>query len=211
MEPTNIRGLVDSRNRSYHPINLPARDRAPSVAGSVSDVLACGDCHGNSDPTGAKGPHGSAVRYILRDAFTTEDGSPESPATYGLCYRCHERERVLDSPDFPEHRRHVVDLRASCSTCHNPHGSYANRSLIRFDQTASLVRVSSSTSTGRLAFESEIPGNGACYLTCHGFDHGPATYGAVPNPQNQLTTPQYASPRRPHDRTNVGRTKRRTR
>ena len=36
-----------------------------------------------------------------------------------------------------------------------------------------------STQEGRLEFQSEAPAPGACYLTCHGYDHGPEEYGGT--------------------------------
>ncbi|MCB1037851.1 MAG: hypothetical protein KDD47_28715, partial [Acidobacteria bacterium] len=107
----------------------------------------------------------------------------ESVSAYQLCYTCHLRGQVLEASAFPQHGRHVVDLRASCATCHNPHGSVDNRALIRFSEETVLGAVAPSASTGRLAFVSSAPGSGACYLTCHGVDHGPATYGGLEMPE----------------------------
>jgi predicted CXXCH cytochrome family protein len=105
------------------------------------------------------------------------DGNQESPQAYGLCYGCHDRELVLGGIPFPDHARHIVDYRAACATCHNPHGSVDNRALIRFGEETQLSGVTASASTGRLAYVSEVQGSGACYLTCHGYDHAPASYG----------------------------------
>jgi len=33
--------------------------------------------------------------------------------------------------------------------------------------------------SGRLAFVSDGAGSGACYLNCHGEEHGPKSYGAM--------------------------------
>ena len=94
------------------------------------------------------------------------------------CACCHDREEVLSGSRFPYHRQHVVDQRASCSTCHNPHGSVDNRALIRFGEDfGSSLGVSPSIQSGRLAFESEMEGSGACFLMCHGVDHDPKRYG----------------------------------
>jgi predicted CXXCH cytochrome family protein len=105
------------------------------------------------------------------------DGEQESFETYGLCYRCHDREKVLASPLFPEHYLHVVDRQVSCATCHDAHGSIENRALIRFGNTRIVTGVSPSASLDVLAFDSTMPGSGSCYLTCHGYDHAPAHYG----------------------------------
>ncbi len=184
---TDISRLLNPNNRSYHPIEAPSMEGSASILSTLSGTeIDCTDCHGNSDPAGPAGPHGSRVQFILRAAYTTVDGSPESPAAYSLCYTCHERDRVLDSPAFPEHRRHIVERRASCATCHNPHGSVANRSLIRFGEETVVSGVSPSASTGRLAFTSSTAGSGTCYLTCHGRDHAPETYGTATSPLETL-------------------------
>ncbi|NOZ77989.1 MAG: hypothetical protein GXP48_02170 [Acidobacteria bacterium] len=176
---SDISRLFYPGNASYHPVEAPANDSSPSVIASLrGKQISCTDCHGNSNPAGPRGPHGSAVQYILRLNYVTTDG-PESPNAYALCYACHDRKKVLDSTAFPEHGEHIVKIGASCATCHNPHGSVINRALIRFGEETIISGVAPSPSTGRLAFVSTGPGSGACYLLCHGKDHGPATYGSV--------------------------------
>ena len=170
--------LLSPANRSYHPVEAPAIDPSPSVLPRLSGRhINCTDCHGDSNPAAPRVPHGSAVPYVLRSAYATTDGARESPSAYELCYDCHQREAVLERSSFPLHEEHVVEGRASCATCHNPHGSVDNRALIRFGEETVIGAVAPSPSTGRLAFVSMAPGSGACYLSCHGFDHGPATYG----------------------------------
>ncbi len=172
--------LLNPGNPSFHPIEAPARESSPSLRPSLAGrEINCTDCHGNSDPRGPAGPHGSTELYILRERYATTDGSPESPGAFALCYSCHRREAVLNSSPFPEHRRHIVDLKASCATCHNPHGSAQNRALIRFGEETVVAGVSPSGRAGRLAFYSTGPGAGTCYLSCHGADHAPATYGST--------------------------------
>ncbi len=176
----DVGGLLRPRNRSYHPVKAPSAERSPSLAADrAGREIECTDCHGNNDPNGIQGPHGSSVRYLLKAEYRTADGGTESAASYALCYGCHERDSVLDSPVFPEHRLHVVDHSASCATCHNPHGSVNNRALIRFGEQAELASVAPSGKTGRLEFDSAGPGSGTCHLTCHGYDHGPVGYGAA--------------------------------
>jgi predicted CXXCH cytochrome family protein len=175
----DIRRQFSPDNRSYHPVEAPARSSSPSlISGLAGQGVNCTDCHGNSDSRGPRGPHGSSVRFILRSAYTTADGSQESLQTYSLCYDCHAREQVLDSPAFPPHRLHVEEEMTSCATCHSAHGSVRNRSLIRFGEETILAgAVSPSATTGQVAFLSDSEGSGSCYLTCHGYDHAPATYG----------------------------------
>ncbi len=165
-------------NVSYHPVEAQAVRRSPSVKTSLSGkFINCTDCHGSDDPAGAKGPHGSRTLRILSSAYTTVDGSGESADAFALCYGCHDRRAILGESAFPGHRRHIVDLKTSCATCHSAHGSIANRSLIRFGEDATLGSVAPSANGGRLAFVSTGPGSGSCYLTCHGKDHGPESYG----------------------------------
>jgi hypothetical protein len=171
--------LLNPDNRSYHPVEAPAVDDSPSLRPERSgQEVNCTDCHGN-DRTEPRGPHGSAFRYILRADYVTVDGNAESLATYALCYECHERDKVLGSPAFPQHRMHIVDERASCATCHDPHGSVENPALIHFGEDTAAAGVSPSIQAGSLAFVSTGPGSGECYLTCHGRDHAPEIYGGV--------------------------------
>lgn len=177
---TDISRLLHPGNPSYHPVEAPARESSPSVIASLAGrEINCTDCHGNSDPQGPRGPHGSSEPFILRAPYAAVDGSPEAPTTYALCYGCHRRTAVLDNRAFEEHGEHVVEYRASCATCHTAHGSLRNRALIRFGEETSLAGAAPSTSTGRLEFVSDGPGSGACYVTCHGKDHGPEAYGAL--------------------------------
>jgi hypothetical protein len=78
---------------------------------------------------------------------------------------------------FP-HRKHVVDQKAPCSACHDPHGVSAiqgsalhNSHLINFDLAIVLT-----TNTGRLEYEDLGLFRGRCFLTCHGMHHNPASY-----------------------------------
>lgn len=193
---TDISRLFDPQSRSFHPVEAPSQDSSQSVlSGLAGRHVNCTDCHGNSDPTGPAGPHGSTVPFLLRANYTTADGAGESASTYALCYRCHLRARVLDTSPFPEHGRHIIDEDASCATCHNPHGSVDNRALIRFGEEVFVAGVSPSAKTGRLEFVSDAPGSGACYLTCHGVDHSPEAYGSMKLMlELGLDTPQTRAP-----------------
>ena len=209
-EPDEVGGRLDPRSRSYHPVKAPVRERAPSLRSELSDkAIGCTDCHGNSAPDGAQGPHGSSVRSLLKAEYVAVDGIEESEKSYALCYQCHEREKVLDSQHFPEHRRHVVDLKASCATCHDAHGSIENRALVRIGERGAGTLVGPSASTGELAFVSSSPGSGSCYVTCHGYDHGPGVYGG-PQIDNRAVRDHLRSRRRPATRTGDGEGRRRT-
>lgn len=172
--------LFDPANASYHPVQAPARDGAPSLPPELRGIeINCTECHGNDDPAGPRGPHGSNQPFLLRARYATVDGSGPSATAHALCYLCHRAEAVRGSAQFREHERHVGRVGASCATCHNPHGSARNRALIRFGDESFVAGVSPSLSTGRLEFQSDGPGSGACYLTCHGRDHAPAVYGVA--------------------------------
>lgn len=173
-----VAALFDPDNRSYHPVEAPARDGAASVLPELRGrEINCSECHGNDDARGPRGPHGSRQPFLLRARYTTVDGGGPTSAAHALCYQCHREEAVRASPAFTGHERHIGPLGASCATCHNPHGSRRNRALIRFGEEAFVAGVSPSLSTGRLEFVSDAPGSGACYLTCHGRDHAPEAYG----------------------------------
>lgn len=177
---SDIGGLLRLENRSYHPILVTAPERSPSVIPElVSAIINCTDCHGNDVASGPKGPHGSRVDGLLRSEYTQIDGSSESVQVYALCYACHDRDKVLDSEAFPVHDDHIVDEQTSCTTCHDAHGSVTRRALIRFGEEITPNGVSPSLSTGRLEYISDGAGSGACYLSCHGVDHGPEAYGSM--------------------------------
>ncbi len=176
----DISRMLNPGNASFHPVESPTFSRSISVIPSLSGrQINCTDCHGNDDPSGPKGPHGSNVPFLLRSEYVTGNGRAESSQTYSLCYSCHDRDVVLDLPNFPEHANHIVDNRVSCATCHSAHGSVINSRLIRFGEETHIAGVSPSLSTGKLSFVSDGAGSGACFLTCHGHDHGPEGYGLM--------------------------------
>lgn len=179
-DPHDLGLLFDPRNPSFHPVLAIGVGDVPSLLPPLTSdsMINCSDCHTNDDPDGARGPHGSRVPGLLGADYSVLDGTPESPAAYALCYQCHDRGVVLDEDPFPLHRLHVVDERAPCVLCHDPHGATASRALIRFNEPTSITGVLASSS-GRLEFSSEAPGTGACWLTCHGVDHDPLGYGAL--------------------------------
>jgi predicted CXXCH cytochrome family protein len=130
---------------------------------------------GGGDAAGARGPHGSIYAPILERQYLTDDLTPESPAAYALCYKCHDRDVLLSGDSsFPLHRRHVVDEAAPCSACHVAHGvsreagnELHNAHLVSFD--LSIVK---SSQAGALQYETGGAGHGSCALTCHGVKHG---------------------------------------
>ncbi len=171
----NIGRLFEPHNRSYHPVQVPSAGTSPSVLPELDGrAVNCTDCHGNSDRPGPRGPHGSDLRHLLRYRYTTVDGSAGSGDAYALCYSCHRSKELLSQRSlFPLHQLHVVDQRTACATCHDPHGSVINRGLIRYQATGTVAP----SASGLLLFSSTSPGRGKCYLTCHGRNHDPETYG----------------------------------
>jgi predicted CXXCH cytochrome family protein len=181
----NIRLRIDPANPSYHPIAAAGRD--PSILGlqpgyTASSIITCTSCHNNDDwlqgGTAPSGPHGSRYEGILGSQYETNDPTTESPATYALCYECHNRDFLLtDQAGTFGHAIHVVTANAPCAACHDPHGSRQSPRLIDFmlrDRTGKQVVTPSSS--GRLEYLVTGPGSGSCYLTCHGVDHNPMSY-----------------------------------
>lgn len=177
---SDIAAKVNSNNRSYHPLNGPAAERSQSVdAALTGKQVNCTDCHGNNDATGPRGPHASDVAGLLKRGYRQQDGAGESKAAFELCYSCHDRDALLTRSPFPQHAKHIVEKEIACATCHDPHGALASRALIRIDADGGRGGISPSAKTGRLTFISDAPGSGACYLNCHGVEHGPKTYGGA--------------------------------
>ncbi len=182
----NIRLKINPSNPSYHPVATVGR--GATMGGfepgySAASLIYCTDCHNNDEwtPTGSgpRGPHGSRYAPILGQEYQANDPSFESYQTYALCYRCHNRDYVINdrAHTFP-HRRHVRDQNASCAACHDVHGSRRNVRLINFmlrDGTGKTV-VSPARNQGRLEYLSLGPGRGECYLQCHGRNHEPESY-----------------------------------
>jgi predicted CXXCH cytochrome family protein len=185
----NKRLQFDPTNPSYHPIEAPGRSTfVPSLIApwTTGSVIYCSDCHDNDTGpkapvpgSGPAGPHGSNYKHLLVARYDMDNGSsPESEATYALCYKCHSRTSILSDVSFKEHSRHLALAAAPCSVCHDPHGisstqgnSTNNSRLINFD-----TRFVTPSSSGLLRFEATGQGRGRCYLTCHGKQHNPGSY-----------------------------------
>ena len=189
----NTRLEFNPGNPSYHPVAGPGKNtNVPSLLApwTVASVIKCGDCHNNNAGPGAggagpRGPHGSIYAPLLERQYVTADRTAESAANYALCYKCHNRTVFITatngaSPFGGEggHRKHVVEQRSPCNSCHDPHGVSStqgtpsnNSKLINFD--LSIVRP---TKGGRLQFVSTGTNRGTCYLVCHGQDHNPKSY-----------------------------------
>jgi hypothetical protein len=187
---TNTRLEFQTSNPSFHPVIGPRNNRdvvslIPPLR--VGSIVRCTDCH-NSDSQsqgtllGPAGPHGSIYEPLLIDNYSTDDFTIESERAYALCYRCHDRQSILNDESFPLHSVHIVRGRSSCSACHDPHGisrsqgTSANHSnLINFDR--SQVSPASGGLGERIEFEDLGTYRGSCTLSCHGITHIRFEYG----------------------------------
>lgn len=176
----NTRLEFDTGAVSHHAVEGPGRSSdVPSLIGyTVTSSIYCSDCHA-ADAGGARGPHGSNNRHILKSACLP--GSPAggyNPDNFRLCYTCHRESSILGDVTFGEHDKHIRGEDSSCLVCHDPHGISAaqgnttnNARLINFD-----TDVVTPSSSGRLEFRQTSPRHGDCYLTCHGKNHNPENY-----------------------------------
>jgi predicted CXXCH cytochrome family protein len=180
IEQINTRQEFDPDSPSFHPVEVQGKNTnvlslLPPY--TVSSIISCMDCHGNSDLSAAPGPHGSDYPYILTNRYMTDDYTPESSSAYELCYKCHSRTILMNDVSFP-HQAHVVEQKTPCSACHDPHGinslqgnTLHNSHLINFD-----LRIVSRNNTGRLEYRSLGRFQGQCFLNCHGKLHNPGSY-----------------------------------
>ena len=177
---TNLRLAFAVANQSFHPVETIGKNQTsvPSLITpwTVNSIMYCTDCH-NSDSSpgaggsGANGPHGSIFSPILERNLVTADGQPESAGNYALCYKCHDRTRVLSQLSFRFHNTHVVNDKAACTTCHDSHGVANAPHLVNFNTTY----VTPST-IGPVSYISTGTFRGVCTLTCHGVDHKNSAY-----------------------------------
>jgi predicted CXXCH cytochrome family protein len=194
---TNVRLKIDPVNLSFHPI--AASGKNPLIRGllpglSPASIITCTTCHNNDAAAGGgslvpRGPHGSTFAPILEREYRLDGAaSPESFDLYALCYTCHDRTVLFQSPTYPAtpldigglHIKHVQEQGASCAVCHDAHGSRKNAHLINFmkaDRSGSpVVTVSSSNA---IEYQSAGAGSGSCTLSCHDVDHNPKSYGSA--------------------------------
>jgi predicted CXXCH cytochrome family protein len=171
---------------SSHPVAAPGRNtNVPSLKApwTASSVTYCTDCHDADDSAasggaGARGPHGSSFPFLLAADYRTADYTPESASAYALCYRCHDRNRLLSAattfkrasgPEPSLHYLHVVTQSAPCSACHDAHGvareagaDENNAHLISFD-----LNIARKATAPAPRYTTAGPGHGSCNLTCH--------------------------------------------
>ncbi len=182
IEQLNTRMEFDINNPSFHPVEARGvNNDVPSLRSpyTTQSIIFCTDCHNNDSNSGPAGPHGSNNRYLLAENYETADFTRERYSSYALCYKCHDRNSILNDRSFEKHREHISGAKASCSICHDPHGishlqgnSTNNRHLINFNTT-----IVEPDSQGRLRFEDLGRFKGRCYLKCHNKKHEPKEYG----------------------------------
>jgi predicted CXXCH cytochrome family protein len=176
---TNTRLEFQSSSASYHPVVTTGKNPdVPSLIApwTTASLVYCTDCHNNNQGpgaggTGPKGPHGSVYVPLLERNLQLTDYSAESSGAYALCYKCHSRSSILSDQSFPYHRKHVVDQRTACTTCHDSHAVTTKKRLINFNTT-----YVSNSSNGRMEFNDTGTRHGTCSLTCHGRDHNSKSY-----------------------------------
>lgn len=191
---TNVRQEFNTSSASYHPVVGAGRNNnVPSLTGglSTSDTIKCTDCHNNNNGpgnngNGPNGPHGSNNPHLLERQYLTQDPTSESSSAYAMCYKCHDRGSILGNETFSRHNFHITGagamgmgghggadpLSTPCNVCHDPHASNFEK-LINFDTS-----VVSQSSSGRREYNSTGTNAGECYLSCHGMNHNPCTYGS---------------------------------
>jgi len=158
----NVAEEFDVSNSSYHPVEARGRSsRVPSLTQpyDAASRITCSDCHGNNDAFGPKGPHGSDYEFMLKKQYIMNE-TAEGPATYDLCYSCHNRQSILQNESFQKHNEHIVYFHAPCSSCHTPHGSRSNPNLIELNTSFAAPS----------PMPSYVPSNSGrplCFLTCH--------------------------------------------
>jgi len=177
---TNVRREFDPSNASYHPVVAPGRNQnVPSLKSpyTVNSQIYCTDCHNNDQGPGAggsgpKGPHGSAWRPLLERQLVTTDPSTESAYAYALCYKCHDREKIISNTTLRFHYRHIVRKKEACTTCHDPHGSSGSAHLINFNSSiVSPLTPVGGPDDNKLEFRDDGVFHGTCILSCHGSEH----------------------------------------
>jgi predicted CXXCH cytochrome family protein len=180
IDTTDTRRQFSASAASRHPVVAMGRQASiPSLMRNLGPIqqMTCSDCHSGDS---ARGPHGSRYPFILSEEYRTGDDVVESPQSYDLCYRCHDRSSILAGDSFTEHRRHIVDQRASCAVCHDAHGVPSDEGdpstherLINFD----LSIVGPEALSGQMEFIHIGQDSGACSLNCHGENHERRNYG----------------------------------
>lgn len=164
----------DTANASFHPVfGVNNKNKIfnvydnymPTVTNKLlkapwnsQSVMACGDCHGNDNPNGLSGPHGSQWDGLLKKQFSKVNHGTDPAGTdsivFASCYQCHDRVyfTIRDSETRPtgyarsdtgrwnNHPRHVrrhatqTHRQETCYACHDVHGSPDNFAMVRWNE-----------------------------------------------------------------------------
>ncbi len=167
----NVGHLLAAGNMSFHPVEQVGNSHyVPSLKAGWSEqsLVTCSDCHGNDDPFGPAGPHGSSIPHILKDNYS---GMPFGALEdQKLCFECHDSRRIRENVGFRFHSLHIDGAGYSCAACHNPHGSPDSPGL--FDLNKPFILPIG----GKLEVMGLEPGHGTCTLECHDVKHTGQTY-----------------------------------
>lgn len=128
-----------------------------------------GGCHSSG--------HGTDQTAMLAARYDTDDGTTYAAARFQACWNCHNETTIVYSSNaFQDlHKKHVVDKRAACAVCHDPHGSYdaAEAGQISFaravDRGYSFNILTGSSLSA--AFDAGAAGGPTCTLRCHDKTH----------------------------------------
>jgi len=161
---------------------------------SMGMQILCTDCHNSDDNrefggTGPNGPHGSAFTHILERRYefsqapvpgklvtnlfpnpnlSAQGGANGGP--YALCAKCHDLTKIMNSPSFSQHARHVVQDGFSCSVCHTAHGMGAQSGTISGERLVNFdIRVVAPNGAIPISYSRAT---NSCNLTCHDHPHG---------------------------------------
>ena len=172
---------------SFHPVAAPGRSLdvpGPDAPARPRRPVFCGDCHGSDSGPGAggagtPGPHGSIYPFLLERHYATRDFSAESPASYALCYKCHDRDVLLS----PQSGFRAQPGRTSGPRAGRPRAPPATPPTASPLAARRRRTPTSWTSTPRSwagpagvrRYRSLGPRRGSCALTCHGTAHDEAT------------------------------------
>jgi predicted CXXCH cytochrome family protein len=160
----NMAVYFDPTNPSYHPVEMEGKNQSvPSLVRvlNITSRISCGNCHGNNERNGPRGPHGSDYSSLLVAEYRTQNGISD-PKAHELCYMCHDYRSIWRNESFRHHSKHITENYISCFSCHASHGSTENRHLIKFNELVAVVNTSEPN-----YYMPSNQGNPRCYLTCH--------------------------------------------